>query len=120
MVEGFIGPEAFRAGVNAYLAKFAYRNATSKDFWTVMAESSGQPVDAIFSSFVTQPGAPLMVASYTCENGRESRTVGGQQRFTIGPTPPRASRWTLPVCMKDGQLAARECQVVTEIGRAHV
>ena len=42
-LEAYLGRDAFRDGVNAYLARFAYSNATSADFWTVMAASSRQP-----------------------------------------------------------------------------
>src|SRR3954470_3580007 len=34
MIEGYLGAETFRKGVNAYLEKFQYGNATSQDFWT--------------------------------------------------------------------------------------
>lgn len=113
MVEGFIGPEAFRAGVNAYLAKFAYRNATSLDFWTVMAESSRQPVDAILSTFVTQPGAPLVRVTYACDVNGIERTLT-QERFVISTTgaTPRALTWNVPVCLAEAQDSARSCQVL--------
>lgn len=111
MVEGFIGADAFRTGVNAYLTKFAYGNATSRDFWTVMAESSGQPVDAILSSFITQPGAPVVRVEYRCGPDGIERSLT-QQRFAIASTPARTASWSIPVCFKDAQLGTRECAVL--------
>ncbi|MBM3772587.1 MAG: M1 family metallopeptidase [Acidimicrobiia bacterium] len=113
MVEGFVGPEAFRAGVNAYLARFAYRNATSRDFWTVLAESSGRPVDAILSSFITQPGAPLVRVGYACDGSGIQRTFT-QERFIIstGGTAPRALTWNVPVCLKDDHASSPDCQIL--------
>lgn len=118
MVEGFIGAEAFRTGVNAYLARYAYKNATSRDFWTVMAESSGQPVDAILSTFVTQPGAPLVRVAYGCDAAGIERRLS-QQRFimpTAGATA-RALTWNVPVCATGADRSTRDCVLLAQ-GRA--
>ena len=40
MLESYLGPETFRAGVNLYLKEHAYGNATAADFWTAMAHAS--------------------------------------------------------------------------------
>src|SRR5262249_16826525 len=56
MVESYVSPEVFRRGVNAYLRKFAYSNATAEDFWSAIAVASGRPVDKIMPGFVNQPG----------------------------------------------------------------
>ena len=66
MVEAYLGPEAFRKGVNAYLEKHAYGNATAEDFWNQMAASSGNPVDQIMPGFTQQPGAPLISVKTSC------------------------------------------------------
>ena len=63
MVEGYLGTEAFRTGVNAYLAAHQYGNATSADFWTAVAQTSRRPVDRIMPTFVNQPGVPLVEVS---------------------------------------------------------
>ncbi len=115
MVEGFIGPEAFRAGVNAYLKKYAYANATSRDFWTVLADTSGQPVDTILATFVTQPGVPVVRVAYTCGPEGVEQTLT-QQRFLIGAQPPRPTTWSVPVCVKDAQLATKACAVLPRQG----
>lgn len=104
MVEGYLGPEAFRAGINAYLAKFAYGNATSEDFWRTLAATSGKPVDAVLAGFVNQPGAPVLRVDYTCvSNGPSSGASWSftQQRFVGGSVSPLSGVWTVPVCVKD-------------------
>ena len=58
MLESYLGPEAFRAGVNLYLKEHAYGNATAADFWNAMTRSTGKPVDQIMPTFVMQPGVP--------------------------------------------------------------
>ncbi len=42
MLESYVGPENFRAGVNLYLKEHAYGNATASDFWDAMARASQQ------------------------------------------------------------------------------
>jgi alanyl aminopeptidase len=44
MFEGFLGEDVFRKGVHAYLTKFAWQNATAKDFiGTIAATATAQP-----------------------------------------------------------------------------
>src|ERR1700733_9822103 len=66
MVEAYVGEAAFRTGINAYLEKYQYGNATGPDFWTTMAASTGKPVDAILSTFIDKPGVPVVQIKATC------------------------------------------------------
>lgn len=101
MVEHFVGPEAFRNGVNQYLAAHAYGNASAEDFWGTVAKVSGKPVDKIMSSFTEQPGAPLLTVAPHCA---ASNTVAEEQeRFfdnksDLGSAP--AQQWAIPVCTR--------------------
>src|SRR3984893_11926678 len=65
-VEAYVGPDVFQKGVNAYLEKHAYGNATAEDFWNQIAATSGKPVDKIMSGFIDQPGAPLVSVKSSC------------------------------------------------------
>jgi aminopeptidase N len=65
MVEAYVGPEVFQKGVNTYLEKHAYANATAEDFWNQMAATSEKPVDGIMASFTQQSGAPLVTVVKT-------------------------------------------------------
>src|SRR5262249_12332485 len=62
------GHDAFRTGVNESLRAHAYANATSSDFWSVIARTSGKPVDRIMPTFVNQPGPPLISVSLACSD----------------------------------------------------
>jgi aminopeptidase N/puromycin-sensitive aminopeptidase len=126
MIESYIGPESFRRGVNAYLRKFQYSNATADDFWTAMAQASGRPVDKIMPTFVNQPGVPLVKVKAECitprgqvvktasGEGRQSRktvqlypkteiTLSQQRFFLDGTTDAGNQRWIIPVCIKTHQ-----------------
>jgi aminopeptidase N len=102
MVEGYVTPEIFRNGVNAYLKKYAYANATAEDFWNAVAGVSKKPVDRILSSFVVQPGVPLVTVRATCEQGNQHLTLS-QRRYTYDRRSFEAGfpgLWAIPVCAK--------------------
>jgi aminopeptidase N len=102
MVENYLGKEVFRQGVHNYLQAHLYANATAEDFWNAQTANSHLPVDKIMSSFVTQPGVPLLTLS--------AREAGGipvtQSRFFLSaaemkrPLGGRIDGWNIPVCVK--------------------
>ncbi len=114
MIEAYVGPAVFRAGVTDYLERYRYANATSEDFWNAIAHASEKPVDAIMRSFVTQAGAPLVTVKPTCTAGQTTIALS-QQRFVSSPEPAAGSSeaWKIPVCIK-GATAAASCTVLEQ------
>jgi aminopeptidase N len=113
MVENYLGKEVFRQGVHDYLQAHLYANATAEDFWNAQTANANLPVDKIMSSFITQPGVPLLTLS-------ERQATGipvTQSRFflsstaTEAPTQNPSQRWTMPVCLKT--TGASICRVLT-------
>jgi aminopeptidase N len=99
MVENYVGPEVFRKGVHNYLVGHSYGNATAEDFWNAITQASGKSADKIMSSFIVQPGAPLLHVSQETE-GQISVT---QERFFNDRQLLGTNQqvWTVPVCLKD-------------------
>lgn len=102
MVEHYLGKEVFRQGVHNYLQAHLYANATAEDFWNAQTANSHLPVDKIMSSFVTQPGVPLLTLSE-----RQAASVPVvQSPFFLSSTATaelateKGQRWTVPVCLK--------------------
>ncbi len=144
MVESFVSPEVFRRGVNSYLRKFQYGNATAEDFWTTLTVASGgRPVDKIMAAFVNQPGEPLVTVKASCvtppaqaattRKGKRSRktvqphpktevTLTQQRLFSDGQAGKVNQAWLIPVCIKAGdskpfcQLLADHQQTVPVVG----
>lgn len=90
-IEGHIGPQNFRKGLQRYLETHAYGNAASQDLWQALEQTSDQPVASMMKRWVSQPGFPLV----------EVRRKGGkllltQQRFTYLPTTCE-SVWPIPL-----------------------
>jgi aminopeptidase N len=116
MLEGYVGAETFRKGVNAYIDAHAYKNATSEDFSKSLAGASGKPVERILPSFVNQPGVPLVNVSIACDNGKTAVTLK-QQRFVIDPAEHAPGRWQIPVCLKTPSQATPTCELLSEESR---
>ena len=103
MVEGYIGPPAYRNGINAYLKKFAYGNATGEGFWTTLAAVTERPVDRIISGFMTQAGMPVVDVVSSCAAGKTHITLS--QRPLAGAVP-ESTLWDIPVCYSSGAESA--------------
>jgi len=131
MIEGFVGPEAFRRGISSYLTKFSYGNAAGEDFWDEMTRVTGRPLDRIMEGYVEQPGAPVLSVESQC-TGTNSEITLSQARFVgtpgagsgSGAVPPQT--WTVPVCFKatDGQprceVLDRPAQTFTASGCSNI
>ncbi len=102
MLEQYLGPETFQAGVNLYLKEHQYANATAADFWGAMARSSGKPVDQIMPTFVLQAGEPYVSVQAKCSGGKTTLAVS-QKRFFSGKeafNEPNDQVWQIPLCAK--------------------
>jgi aminopeptidase N len=119
MVESFVGEEPFRRGINAYLEKFKYGNASGADFWTTIAESTGKPVDKVMASFVDNPGVPVVTVTSKCE-GTATKIDAAQSRYHLPGQPAASPAWQIPVCVRpatDKEMRAR-CPVLAAPSQA--
>jgi aminopeptidase N len=116
MIESWVGVNAFQKGVNAYLERFQYGNASAEDFWMTIAKVTGKPVDKVMPTFVDRPGVPLVTVRLACsgEAGKltleqeryevakdnEDRTTNLEPRTTASdPRPAPRDTWQIPVCL---------------------
>ncbi|MQG73248.1 MAG: M1 family metallopeptidase [SAR202 cluster bacterium] len=60
MLEEFLGPDIFQAGLQRYISEFQYKNAETNDLWGALAKSSGQPVAEIMDTWIKQIGYPVL------------------------------------------------------------
>jgi aminopeptidase N len=102
MLEAYLGPETFRAGVNAYLKQHAYANATASDFWNAQSQVSKKPVDKIMPTFVDQPGPPLVSVKNQCTGNSTAVGLAQQRYFFDRALFNGGSKevWQIPVCLK--------------------
>jgi aminopeptidase N len=114
MIEAWVGEEAFRTGVNAYIERFKYGNAAAEDFWGTLTTSTGKPVDHVMAGFVDQPGVPMVDPAVKCADGRGAATASQETPPAVsakGSRPASPRSWNIPVCVKtpDGKTT---CDVV--------
>jgi puromycin-sensitive aminopeptidase len=107
MLEQYLGPDRFRAGVNHYLKKHSYGNTETGDLWDaieyVVSTDGGEnvPVRALMDSWIWQAGYPLVS---TRVDGAE--LVLSQRQFTFDNTP-NATLWVIPVHVRVGNEASK-------------
>lgn len=115
MLESYLGPEPFRAGVNAYLKAHEYGNATDPDFWNALATASRKPVDKIMPTFVTQPGVPLVTVRAQCQ-GKSTLVTLAQERYFYDRSllqSPNPELWMIPVCMEETGSTSSRCELLS-------
>lgn len=108
MLEAYLGEDAFRAGVRAYMQKHQYGNTVTSDLWQALAQASGRPVETIAKDFTNQMGVPLVTAlKAECQQGNTKLTLT-QGRFGLDAASKQSQQWTVPVTAQvAGQAAAR-------------
>lgn len=89
MIEEYLGVENFRRGVQNYLKKYSYQNATSTDLWNSLAKASDQPVKEIMESWITQPGYPIISAELN-----KNKLLLKQELFS---TVKSDKKWLIPL-----------------------
>ena len=115
MIEGFLGAEAFRTGVRAYLERYREANATADDFWRELSTASGRDVAAIANAWIKQPGHPLLHHSR-----RDGDALRDSPAALLRRSQPRRRRadatlWPTPMVIKYGTAdGVRETRVLVE------
>lgn len=100
MIEAYVGADAFRDGVRAYMKEHAYGNTVTSDLWSAIQSASDAPVMEIAHDFTTQPGVPMInVASTVCDDARDVSVVTlSQGRFAAdAASKGQALTWRVPV-----------------------
>ncbi len=102
MFESWVGAPAFRKGVQAYLQKYAFRNATAPEFLAAVSAASGRDITAPFSSFLNQPGVPLVSVSLDCKGSFPVVHLEQQRSLPLEMKPEGNQLWQIPVCVRYG------------------
>ncbi|HEY6867715.1 MAG TPA: M1 family metallopeptidase [Candidatus Eisenbacteria bacterium] len=104
MLEQWLGPDTFRKGVRDYIQAHAWGNAEGADFWNALSKASGQDVSKTVTSFLDQPGVPMVSA--IVGEGRAVHFTQGQF-YNVTSAPKVESKWLTPVAFRysDGTTA---------------
>ncbi len=115
MLELFLGPKIWQAGIHAYLKAHALGNAAEGDLWQALAAISKQPVASIAKSWFTQPGYPLLSVE------RKGKSLDWRQaRFFSNPKdapPDEAALWQIPACVESAAKQGTQTRCTLLAGR---
>ncbi len=102
MFETWMGPEAFRKGVQRYLKAHAWGNATSDDFLAALAAEGAPEVAKSFATFLDQPGVPVVSVAVACTGGKGRVTLGQRRYVPLGSAVAQGQLWQVPVTLRYG------------------
>ena len=113
MLEQFLGPDRFAAGVQHYLERHSYANTTTTDLWDALETSSGEPVRSVMDGWIFTRGYPIV----SVEPHHDGLRIA-QHRFvygsgdSAGAETPDAAIWSVPVMVRarlvDGSTVERQ------------
>jgi puromycin-sensitive aminopeptidase len=99
MVEQYLGPEGFRAGVRRYLERHQFGNTEIGDLWQALGSVTDQPVVEVMESWIHQGGHPLVTATPGDGTIRLE-----QMRFAYdGAGSVPESTWLVPLRVRAGR-----------------
>ena len=119
MLEAYIGPDTFRAGIRRYVKARAFSNATTVDLWNGLSAASGKSIGQIASDWTEQPGFPLVRVTATCNAGKRTLSLS-QHRFFL--TPPadqklEAVHWSVPLQVRASPNESAHAVLLTHDGQ---
>lgn len=102
MLHDYIGDEVFRQGLQEYLKKFAYGNASTHDLWTYVEKASGKQIVDLMAGWTSQKGYPwLMVEIDENNNTKGDLVLHLKQNKFIGngklPAGDEKLIWNIPL-----------------------
>ena len=110
MLEAYLGPDTFRAGIRRYMERNKLSNSTTSDLWDALGEASGKPVLAIAADWVERPGFPVVTVAIT-GTGAGRQLALTQTRFTYDYLPVEPLLWKIPLSVAN--TAALEARTTT-------
>jgi alanyl aminopeptidase len=104
MLEGWLGEDAFRAGVRDYLTRHRFANATADDLAGALRAASGTDPSAVMHAFLDKTGVPAVRGDVRCT----------RDRVTLHLEQIRPS--VIPVCWSTDS-AHKDCTVLDAASR---
>ncbi|NNF64434.1 MAG: M1 family metallopeptidase [Acidimicrobiia bacterium] len=91
MLEQYLGPERFRAGVKHYLERHSHGNAETDDLWHALEEVTGVSIAPMMDTWIRQGGHPLVEV----ESGPDGGTLVRQRHFQFNGAGDQD--WQIPL-----------------------
>ncbi|MBV9344315.1 MAG: M1 family metallopeptidase [Gammaproteobacteria bacterium] len=120
MLEAYLGPDTFRAGIRAYIKAHAFGNATTADLWNGLSSASHQDVGTLAAGWIEQAGFPLVSVTVQCSAAGERTLSLSQKRFFLtapADTAPQVGRWRVPLQVRSGAQGTPRAVLLTDDGQ---
>ncbi len=93
-IEGYIGKDDFKKGLQHYLKTYEYGCAASRHLWQSFEAVAQQPISEMMKSWIEQRGFPIITVKR-----QGSRLVMTQKRFTYLPNDSD-QKWQVPISIR--------------------
>lgn len=97
MLEAYVGEDAWRRGVQAYLKAHAYANGDRDDLWRAVEAAAGKPVTGMAKDFTEQDGVPLIGVQVMAGQAPGSGLFLSEERFAADAGSKGERHWRTPV-----------------------
>ncbi|WP_051669455.1 M1 family metallopeptidase [Bryobacter aggregatus] len=116
MFEAWLGEGVFQQSIHNYLSQYANRATTAADLLDVLSSTTHKDITAAFSTFLNQPGIPLLRVALQCEPGKASLHLEQQRFLPTGSTGSTNQTWSFPVCVRyeSNGGSQRECTLLSK------
>ncbi len=96
MLEAHLGEAAFRDGLRIYMQRHAFGNTEATDLWRALEDASKKPVGLLMSSWIQQPGYPVLdIQGERRGNGLMLHVQ--QRRFLYDVGANETTTWSVPM-----------------------
>jgi len=93
-IEGYIGADNFKKGLQDYLKTYEYDTAASQNLWEAFEQASEQPIGQMMKGWIEQAGFPMITVK---KEGNKLQLA--QQRFSYLPVDSDQN-WQVPVTIR--------------------
>ncbi|MGA8542672.1 MAG: M1 family metallopeptidase [Thermoplasmata archaeon] len=92
MLESYLGEETFRHGLEDYLNRYCYSNASTADLWEALGRASSKPVGPLIDPWLDRAGLPVIRAEL---HGGTLELA--QRRFSYHGPVEESETWPIPM-----------------------
>jgi tricorn protease interacting factor F2/3 len=101
MIQGYLGEEKFKKGIQYFLNKHKFECVESSAYWLSIEKATGEPISDMMKTWIHQPGYPLL----TVHKSSDHLSLA-QSRFSYLPNSSE-NLWMIPLTVtfyKESQL----------------
>ncbi|XP_076884989.1 aminopeptidase M1-like [Bidens hawaiensis] len=115
MLKEYLGDDVFQKSISSYMKKYACKNATTDDLWSVLSEESGVEVNKLMDIWTKQTGHPVIHVKL------EERTLEFEQTRFTSLGLQGEGQWIVPITLAVGSYDNRKQFLLeTKVGKLDI